>query len=83
MGRRALSASEKAERQRKRQEALRAKQVQQYAQECALDPHLRLVDDSASAASAVPAAPVLRITNIIGISSDLILPIIIICWLVF
>jgi hypothetical protein len=69
MGRRALSASEKAERQRKRQEALQAKKVQQHAQECALDPHLRLVDDSASAAS---AAPVLRIANIIGISPDLI-----------
>ncbi|KAF4470037.1 hypothetical protein FALBO_3059 [Fusarium albosuccineum] len=47
MGRRALSASEKAERQRQRQEALQAKQVLQHAQECATDPHLRLVDDRA------------------------------------
>lgn len=45
MGRRALTAQEKAERQRQRQEALRAKQTLELARECALDPHLRVVVD--------------------------------------
>ncbi|PCD20089.1 hypothetical protein AU210_016787 [Fusarium oxysporum f. sp. radicis-cucumerinum] len=51
MGRRALTAQEKAERQRQRQEALRAKQTLELARECALDPHLRVVVDRALPAS--------------------------------
>ncbi|KAH7177140.1 hypothetical protein DER46DRAFT_568811 [Fusarium sp. MPI-SDFR-AT-0072] len=45
MGRRALTAQEKAERQRQRQEALRAKQTLELAQVYALDPYLFVVID--------------------------------------
>ncbi|EXA29450.1 hypothetical protein FOVG_19070 [Fusarium oxysporum f. sp. pisi HDV247] len=63
MGRRALTAQEKAERQRQRQEALHAKQTLRLVREHALDPHLRVIVDRAlpiSSASQTIAATVDR-----------------------
>jgi len=51
MGRRALTAQERADRQIQRQEALRTKQTLELARECALDPNLRVVVDSTLPAS--------------------------------
>ncbi|KAI7759589.1 hypothetical protein LZL87_014219 [Fusarium oxysporum] len=45
MGRRALTAEEKAERQWQRQEALHAKHTLELVREHALDPHLRVIVD--------------------------------------
>ncbi|KAF4948035.1 hypothetical protein FSARC_13853, partial [Fusarium sarcochroum] len=47
MGRRALTAQEKEERQRQRQESRLARQTLELAQEYALDPNLRVVIDRA------------------------------------
>ncbi|KAK2922486.1 hypothetical protein FoTM2_017842 [Fusarium oxysporum f. sp. vasinfectum] len=61
MGRRALTAQEKAERQRQRQEALHAKQTLRLVREHALDPHLRVIVDRAlpiSSASQTIAATI-------------------------
>ncbi|KAF4438786.1 hypothetical protein F53441_12718 [Fusarium austroafricanum] len=63
MGRRALTAQEKAERQRQRQEALHAKQTLRLVREHALDPHLRVIVDGAlliSSASQTIAATIDR-----------------------
>ncbi|KAF5702894.1 hypothetical protein FMUND_13259 [Fusarium mundagurra] len=63
MGRRALTAQEKAERQRQRQEALHAKQTLRLVREHALDPHLRVIVDRAlpiSSASQTIAATIDR-----------------------
>ncbi|KNB20667.1 hypothetical protein FOXG_17643 [Fusarium oxysporum f. sp. lycopersici 4287] len=63
MGHRALTAQEKAERQRQRQEALHAKQTLRLVREHALDPHLRVIVDRAlpiSSASETIAATIDR-----------------------
>ncbi|KAJ0132793.1 putative DJ-1/PfpI family protein [Fusarium oxysporum f. sp. albedinis] len=49
MGRRALTAEEKAERQRQRQEALHVKHTLELVREHALGPHLRVIVDRATA----------------------------------
>ncbi|KAH7233735.1 uncharacterized protein BKA55DRAFT_579871 [Fusarium redolens] len=74
MGRRALTAQERADRQIQRQEALRTKQTLELARECALDPNLRVVVDStlpASYASQTTTATIGAFVSTYSINSNL------------
>ncbi|KAL3587391.1 hypothetical protein FPOAC2_13287 [Fusarium poae] len=74
MGRRALTAQERADRQIQRQEALRTKQTLELARECALDPNLRVVVDStlpASYASQTTTATIGAFESTYSINSNL------------